>query len=646
VDVSDLAEGVEFQRGGFWWRALAWLIDLIAVSVVLQLLALALFPLSNGHLQFASGLIYARDCHKLESVPAELSFPAEFGANSITDCRQSLFGLTTSRTLGISRITREGALTKVARIGYMLDAGGKPAGGLPLDILVLPLLIGFRLWFDRGGGSFGRRICRLRLADAVGAQHPAPALSVARRYAALALPLVPGWIWSSYFMLFPDQVWTFGSWFWPCWAVTGIPSLIAMGMAVVSIVRRRDAYYDRFARTAVLRVGRDNLAVALGAPPALPLPYPQQVMPDGSAAFALPPPLPRRRNYIVRHWRGELSLPVSYWVNGILGGLLVGIAIAALVYVTNRQGEARPLLWLVASSATWILAALVTIWQAVGVWHSATRYRQNGGKFWGRAAKSLMVFALGRLAYTFVLAGLPQLVGFYEIVAGDSRVGPHEFHVLANGQTLEFSGGITFGVAQEFERFLDAMAGVRTVRLNSIGGRILEAQKMSDMIRSRNLSTLVAKDCLSACTIVFLAGKERMMLPTARLGFHQPNFRGWTAATRTAAIATEEARLQRLGLSKAFAERANAATPDSMWFPDTDELLRERVVTGLVAPAQIARSPTDGPIVVTPVPVVDAAAFEAGRAKLKADLQKRASQLPIWVTVPPAAPSAPATTAK
>src|SRR5262249_41811610 len=25
-----------------------------------------------------------------------------------------------------------------------------------------------------------------------------------------------------------------------------------------------------------------------------------------------------RSNYVVRHWRGELSLPVSYWINGLL----------------------------------------------------------------------------------------------------------------------------------------------------------------------------------------------------------------------------------------------------------------------------------------------------------------------------------------
>ena len=26
----------------------------------------------------------------------------------------------------------------------------------------------------------------------------------------------------------------------------------------------------------------------------------------------------KSRNYFLRHWRGELSLPVTYWINNIL----------------------------------------------------------------------------------------------------------------------------------------------------------------------------------------------------------------------------------------------------------------------------------------------------------------------------------------
>jgi hypothetical protein len=301
-------------------------------------------------------------------------------------------------------------------------------------------------------------------------------------------------------------------------------------------------------------------------------------------SIALPPPLPPRgrQNYFARHWRGELSLPLSYWVNGTLSGVIAGIGIAGFGAIIYRESEARPLVWLISLSTIWLFIAVLAVWQVVGIWRSATHYQQNGKRFWGGVAKALMVLGALQVAFSFFAVATPQIAGIFEIVTGDSHVGPHQFRVLAAGEMLEFSGGITFGVAKEMEGFLNAMTNVKTVRLNSIGGRILEAQKMSDLIKAHRLSTLVERDCVSACTIVFLGGTDRAIVSNARLGFHQPAFRGMTAADRSLAIANEERRLLGFGLSRAFAERANRAEPGSMWFPDNNELLREHVVTRIV----------------------------------------------------------------
>jgi hypothetical protein len=105
---------------------------------------------------------------------------------------------------------------------------------------------------------------------------------------------------------------------------------------------------------------------------------------------------------------------------------------------------------------------------------------------------------------------------------------------------------------------------------------------MSDLIKARGLSTVVLEQCLSACTIVFLGGKERWIAQNGRLGFHQPAFRGIAEAERRLMIVQEEQRLQKFGLSRAFAEKANSATPASMWIPEKDELLREHVVTRVI----------------------------------------------------------------
>jgi hypothetical protein len=377
-------------------------------------------------------------------------------------------------------------------------------------------------------------------------------------------------------------------------AAVHIPVLILALQALHAAFWRQDAWSDRFAGTAVLQVDKQGTVISITAPPPAELIETDRseiADPEFGAgaslpltSHALPPPLPPSgaQNYFARHWRGELSLPLSYWVNGTLCGVLSGLFIAGLGALIYREGEARPLVWLISLTTVWFLIVVLAIWQLVGIWRSATHYQQNGRRFWGGVAKALMVLGGLQVVFSFFTVATPQIAGIFEIVTGDSHVGPHQFRILAGGEMLEFSGGITFGVAREMEGFLNAMTNVKTVRLNSLGGRLLEAQKMSDLIKARRLSTLVERDCLSACTIVFLGGTDRAVLSNARLGFHQPAFRGMTTSDRRIAIANEERRLQGFGLSRAFAERANRAEPSSMWFPDKNELIQEHVATRIV----------------------------------------------------------------
>ena len=206
-------------------------------------------------------------------------------------------------------------------------------------------------------------------------------------------------------------------------------------------------------------------------------------------------------------------------------------------------------------------------WQVVGTWKSATNYQiQNPKKYWGLAAKVVLVLAVLRTLYALGYTGIPQIKEYYEIYAGDESVGKHNFRVLRNGQELEFTGGISFGVAKEFAQFLTAMGALRTVHLNSIGGRISEAQRIGALVKAKGLDTYVVGQCLSACTIVFLSGRNRLIAPGAKLGFHQPNFPGLTDDERKRFVAEEKSRLRQLGVSATFAKRANTASPEDMWF--------------------------------------------------------------------------------
>jgi len=137
------------------------------------------------------------------------------------------------------------------------------------------------------------------------------------------------------------------------------------------------------------------------------------------------------------------------------------------------------------------------------------------------------------------------------------------------------------------------MGTLKLIHLNSLGGRISEAQRIGDIVKSRGLSTYVPYRCMSACTIVFLSGRERLISSESKIGFHQPNFPGMTDEVRRQAIASEERRLRDLGVSAAFAHKANLAAPDNMWFPTSSELLSERVATRIVKSSEFGMSGID-----------------------------------------------------
>jgi hypothetical protein len=300
-----------------------------------------------------------------------------------------------------------------------------------------------------------------------------------------------------------------------------------------------------------------------------------------------------RRNYFARHWRGELSLPVSYWINGILAGLAAVLIAAAINISANFKDDFQPGLALAAEILIWATTSLIALWRLVGVWRSATNYQRALKIFWGTVAKVLVIIGVVEALASFALVGAPQIYELYKIFRGDEEIGGYAFRVLRDGRELEFSGGITFGAAKDFQRFLDAMPAVQIVHLNSPGGRIAEAGRIGRLISARKLSTYVVGNCLSACTTIFLSGRERLISAQGRLGFHQPDFPGLSGVERLNLIANEELRLRQLGVSADFAHKANLAPPDDMWFPSVAELIAEHVATRVVNSLDFALSDID-----------------------------------------------------
>ena len=97
----------------------------------------------------------------------------------------------------------------------------------------------------------------------------------------------------------------------------------------------------------------------------------------------------RRGNYIVRHWRGDLPLAVSYWLNGLL--LTAAIAVASAV-LSSWDITVAPRLLSASYAGLTLFAIAGSVWQLVGIWRSANRaieaHRSKGeSAFWAGAAQ-------------------------------------------------------------------------------------------------------------------------------------------------------------------------------------------------------------------------------------------------------------------
>jgi hypothetical protein len=271
--------------------------------------------------------------------------------------------------------------------------------------------------------------------------------------------------------------------------------------------------------------------------------------------------------FIARHWRGELTLPVSFWVNNLLLLLPLGIAIGALMVWIAAWGQslqAASISLLVGGS----LLLLLSVWAPVGAWRSANTYLAEGGApGWALATK--IVLALGTVSNVGALAVdvLPELPAHLRLAAGHDPIGRLGIVLAPDGRSVTLSGPFSMGAASRFERTLERAPQLQRVLLDSPGGRLFEAHEIATAVRKRGLQTRASGDCASACTLVFLAGPNRSLAPGTRLGFHRASVPTLNPlhdqfANRRLASLYDEA-----GLPRDFIFRVLATPASTMWFP-------------------------------------------------------------------------------
>lgn len=276
-----------------------------------------------------------------------------------------------------------------------------------------------------------------------------------------------------------------------------------------------------------------------------------------------------------KHLNGDYSLGRSYWVNTFLVLLFapaLGLILAPLLQDLPARYSSAAVL------ALTVLGLLAWVWAISGTWASANKHVQRGGKGgWASAAKVIIVLGIFR---TVVDVGnmSESFDEHWRVALGDQPGPQYTIEVSGDGKSVVFEGGINDGAAEALTRALDMAPAVNTVVFNSMGGWVREGNLVANIISQRDLSTYVEGECTSACTIAFLAGRDRVVGPNAHVGFHQ--FKsvgepGGDEGDQTMARAVYE----RAGVSREFINRIVATPSEQVWYPAHNELLAENVIT-------------------------------------------------------------------
>lgn len=282
--------------------------------------------------------------------------------------------------------------------------------------------------------------------------------------------------------------------------------------------------------------------------------------------------------FFKKHLNGDYSLAQSYWINTCLISMFVSL-LGVLIQPWLRENfparysSAGFLLIIVIGIAVWI-------WAIIGTWTSADKHVARGGKQgWVAVVKTLITLAVFRM---FVEIGqMTEPLSEHWKVALGRQPGPEiSFQVRADGKSLLVKGGINDGSAEALSKALDIAPSVTTVVFDSTGGWIKQGSMIAKVISVRQMNTYVEKECSSACTIAFLAGRERSADPNARIGFH--SFKSVGTNDKLGEqydIESVRTTYSQASLSPSFIAKVVSTSSVDMWYPSHDELINEGILT-------------------------------------------------------------------
>jgi hypothetical protein len=284
--------------------------------------------------------------------------------------------------------------------------------------------------------------------------------------------------------------------------------------------------------------------------------------------------------WVVRHWRGELRLAISWWINCValtllLYWLIPWIAQASALRSTGSASGYTAILGLVI-----LQIAIIPLWQMVGLWQACDRtLRTTDSIFSARLAQVAAVLFTLMISTRGLVAGAEQVISARVAWA----LGPYQYQVtlLPGAREIEVDGGLGVGVSAAVSELLAGNPDVRRIRLNSGGGALSEGVRLRELIVAHQLDTYSSRECSSACVSAFIGGRFRYLQRGARMGFHLPrNWQPLSTGPLTSMYATELRHFQQQGVPDWFLGNW-IRSGQKFWYPTEFQLQRAGIVNFL-----------------------------------------------------------------
>lgn len=332
-----------------------------------------------------------------------------------------------------------------------------------------------------------------------------------------------------------------------------------------------------------VRPGKEQVSQASDAPTdALPETQNEQAPRIDAPAIEATVAQKSKPNYFVRHWRGDLGLGISYWLNGFLLNIAVLAIVGAYVAYSKSATDDGIVKSFVILNGIILLLFILSAWQYVGVWRSASKSPGRGGsRLWAVLAQTMVIFGVLRFVGEFSTEIAPVYSRYTEILFVEEPAKTLTVSPIQGGAVIDFDGEIKIGAHSAFREALKAAPQATIVRLTSNGGWLSEADAIARDIRDRQLQTVITSHCASACSHLFLSGSRRWMTDGAQLGFHAPAS-SITKETDKSDIDKERRTLTALGMPEAMAEKAANTPHSSMWYPTGIEMRNAKLIDGLI----------------------------------------------------------------